>query len=372
VSFTVTARNAAGPGAASAPSGAVTPRRPGRLVVLAQPATSVVYGGASTVRAAVQTLGGAGIGGQWVELRAMVRPSTTWKRVAYGTTDSGGRVTLRAVLPATSALRLYHPTGAVSAPAVPVRGVSVAIRVSAAAVSTRIRLGGKVVVRGGIAPAYPVGSPVYLQRLVAGLWRNVATGWMNTSTSYAVTWVPGGAGSYVVRVVKPADAKRARGTSPWWWQTIVKETPALVARDVLADASVTLETTHDSGVADLASARQNLYDVGAGRLAHRSAYQNAPGGYTTIDLRLLRALRRMGWAGRVTVSEVAGGSHSVGSAHYAGRGLDISWVNGQHVAPGSSFGIAVDACRAHGASRIFSPAYDPYGGHSNHVHCEWD
>jgi hypothetical protein len=90
-----------------------------------------------------------------------------------------------------------------------------------------------------------------------------------------------------------------------------------------------------------------------------------------VDPQVLRALRGMGIRGSVTVSEIAGGSHAPGSAHYAGEALDIRYVNGVHVAPGSSYGLAVDTCRAYGAHHIYYPAYDPVGGHQNHVHCDW-
>jgi hypothetical protein len=33
--------------------------------------------------------------------------------------------------------------------------------------------------------------------------------------------------------------------------------------------------------------------------------------------------------------------------------------------------MVVDVCHKHGASEVFSPSRDPYGGHHNHVHCAW-
>jgi hypothetical protein len=365
--FTVTAANAAGSGAPGT-SGAVTPRLPARLSVVAQPAGEVVYGTATSVRAAL-VAAGTGLPGQRVDLLARVRPATTWRRVATGTTGSTGRVTLTATLPASAALKLHHPAGAVAAPDVAVDPVFVASRVTAS--SSRIRLGMSAVVRGSIAPAHPEGSIVRLQRKVDGEWVTVASGRMTTTTAYRVAWRPRAEGTYALRVVKPADDDHARGVSAWFKQVVDPENAADIATDIRDDRGIRLETTHESGIADLAHPRQNIVDVAAGRLARRSAYQNAPGGYTTLDRRLLKALRRMGQVGTVTVSEIAGGSHSRGSTHYYGRGLDISWVNGRHVAPGSDYGMAVRACKAYGAVRVFSPAYDPYGGHQHHVHCDW-
>lgn len=368
--FSVVAVNAAGSSAADV-SAAVTPRKPGRLVVVTPPAAKVRYGSTTGVGAALVDSAGAGIAGQPVELLAKVVPSTTWRRVAYGTTGSTGRLVLRATLPANAALRLHHPPTSVGAPDVTVRSVAVAPRVSAAVSDTRVRVGQPVTVRGGIVPAHAAGSGVLLQRYSSGAWRTLATGRMTSTTTYRVTFTPGTVNSNLMRVVKASHADHAAGKSPAWRQVVDPENAADIARDIRDDRGVSLETTHDSGIADRANPRQNIVDVADGRLARRSAYQNAPGGYTTLDRRMLRALRWMGLNGSITVSEIAGGSHSRGSTHYYGRGLDISWVNGVHVSPSSDYGLAVRACRLFGAVRVFHPRYDPVGGHSRHVHCDW-
>jgi hypothetical protein len=194
---------------------------------------------------------------------------------------------------------------------------------------------------------------------------------MTTRSAYRVHWHPRTARRYSLRVVRPSTGNLATGVSRRWRQRIAPQSAADLAQAILANRRITLATIHESGVRDEATARQNVLDVAAGRPARRSSYHNAPGGYTSLDLRLLRALLHLGSVSSVTVSEIAGGSHVVGSAHYAGRALDVNIVNGRAVAAGADYGSVVRSCQMMGASSIFDPAYDPFGGHADHVHCQW-
>lgn len=367
----VAAVNRAGTGEQSAASATVTPRLRGTIVVMSQPVASVIYGTASWVRVDLRTAGDVSVSGRPMELLARVGAAKTYELKARGTTDAAGQVVLRAVLPANSLLRVRHLADVVQAPDVAVRAVSVATRVSAAPRASRMRLGSTVDVRGGVAPAHPVGSTVRLQKRTSTGWANVATGQMTTTSAYAVRWKPTSAGSYTVRVIQPAHADHSTGISPAFAQRIDPESTIDVARAIRANSRITLAEVHVGGVSDRATPMHNLADLAAGALARRSSYGTAPGGSTTVDLRLLNALRRMGQLGTVTVSEVAGGSHASRSGHYSGKGIDITWVNGRHVGRGSGYQLVIDTCRAYGATQIFHPSNDPYGGHHNHVHCGW-
>ena len=369
--FSVAAHNDAGAGPSSAPSAVTTPRQPVRLVVTAKPGATVTHGSASFVTARLTSLIGTPIPGRKIELQAQVKPSTDWRTVYVGATDPTGTVHLRAALPATSGLRVRHPGGALATAHAWVSSVVVAQRVTATPSVTSLVVGRTLVVTGAVAPNHPVGSRVTLQRNTSRGWVNVADGAMTTNNAYRIAWRTTTSGVQGLRVVKHADHDHASGVSAMWRQTVMAEGMAELARQIKANPRISLDAFHTSGRVDGANARANIADLAAGLLARRSAYEGAPGGTTRVDTRLLRALKRMGERGGVTVSEIAGGSHSRGSTHYSGRGLDIRAVGGVPVRRGTSYGMAVEACRAFGAVRVFHPSYDPYGGHQGHVHCDW-
>lgn len=370
-SFTVAASNRAGTGASSARSGVVVPRGYARLTLLRQPARRVVYGNSTYVQAAMVRSDGRGVAWQTVQLHARVRGTDRWRWVATGTTGWLGRVTLRARLPLSADLRLHHPPSNIVPRTLGAGRVVVAKRITSYVRTTRTRLGMTVVVRGSVRPVQRAGSVVRLQRRVDGAWAWTATGRMLTRGRYVIRWDPSRVGRYVLRALVPAAGARAPGATAGWWQRVNPETVADIARDILHDEGVTLSHFHVSAGSDGATPLQNIVDVANGRLAHTSCYGGTPCRTTTLDRRMLGAVREIGRRGTLTVSEFAGGRHAGGSAHYSGRAVDINWVNGRHVGWSSGYGMAVDICRKYGADTIYAPAMDPWGGHSRHVHCAW-
>ncbi|MES4909325.1 MULTISPECIES: hypothetical protein [unclassified Streptomyces] len=146
------------------------------------------------------------------------------------------------------------------------------------------------------------------------------------------------------------------------------------ARSILNHRGISLATTHDSGRHDKANAKQNIVDTAAGRKARRSHYGTAPGGSVTLNKNMLNSMLKLNTAKRFTfrVTEVAGGSHSPRSKHYAGRAFDVGTVNGKRVSTGGAgYNNAkkfMRACRSYGAVVVLGPGDS---GHSTHVHCEW-
>jgi hypothetical protein len=169
-------------------------------------------------------------------------------------------------------------------------------------------------------------------------------------------------------IARPASpARRAAGTQPVV-RALVR-TPAQTAQAILANPRIALVTVHPSGVVDDAHARQNLVDAAAGRPARRSAYGNAPGGTVVLGTRLLEGILALAADFTFRVSEIAGGSHSTGSRHYAGVSFDADRLNGLTVHAGNSHVARFRASLQRlGATEVLGPG-DP--GHATHVHGAW-
>ena len=145
-------------------------------------------------------------------------------------------------------------------------------------------------------------------------------------------------------------------------------TPALAAQ-ILRNAQITLATVHSSGVNDQATAQQNIADTAAGQRAQRSDYDGAPGGTVALNQRLLHGLLSLAEQFSFSISEIAGGSHSSNSRHYAGVAADINVINGQSATARNRHVATFKArCRSLGATEVLGPG-DP--GHSTHVHAAW-
>jgi hypothetical protein len=147
-----------------------------------------------------------------------------------------------------------------------------------------------------------------------------------------------------------------------------------LAQSVQNNGSITLATTHASGVVDNANAAQNIADTANGLPAQRSSYidgsNTGPGGSVALDPNMLQGMLNLANAGfTFTVSEIAGGVHSPNSRHYAGVAFDVNVLNGAAVnASNASVASFKTSGAAQGATEILGPG-DP--GHDTHVHLGW-
>lgn len=144
---------------------------------------------------------------------------------------------------------------------------------------------------------------------------------------------------------------------------------AELAARILASPSISLATSHISGVADRANARQNIEDTAAGRDATRSSYGTAPGGTVALDRRLLTALLDLAGTYTFSVVELCGGSHNGNSRHYVGVAVDVGTIDGRTVSA-SHPGVRafMQRCRALGATEVLGPGN---AHHDHHVHAAW-
>jgi hypothetical protein len=78
------------------------------------------------------------------------------------------------------------------------------------------------------------------------------------------------------------------------------------AARILANTKVTLATTHQKGVVDQASAKQNLTDVANGYNAHTSNYGTALGTITPLNQKLLNGIELFAKNYTFAISEIAG------------------------------------------------------------------
>jgi len=150
-----------------------------------------------------------------------------------------------------------------------------------------------------------------------------------------------------------------------------KKSPrARLALQILKHPNITFMRKQVSGVNDGADVYSNLLATSRGYSAKRSRYGGAPGGYRSLDIRMLRGMKAMADAGyRFNVTSILGGSHSSNSRHYAGLAFDVNYINrvkvGRRGCPHWKF---QKLARRLGATEVLGPGKR---GHSGHVHIAW-
>ena len=146
-------------------------------------------------------------------------------------------------------------------------------------------------------------------------------------------------------------------------------TRARLAAEILRSHRISLATFHVSGVVDHANARQNIVDTAHGKAARRSCYGGAPCGSVFLNVAMLRGMLALRNSYTFRVSEIAGGAHSPGSRHYAGKAFDVDILDGQAVSASNPHVHGfMQHCHLLGATEVLGPG-DP--GHATHLHCGW-
>lgn len=159
----------------------------------------------------------------------------------------------------------------------------------------------------------------------------------------------------VLAPATPAQASQCSGSS--------------IALDIINAGRTTFWTHHESGVADTATANYDINQAASGLAARRSSYGTAPGGSVCLNAAMLTGLYNMTAAYRLSISEIAGGSHTANSRHYAGTAFDVATIGGLTAdASNPQTRALMASCRRTGAVEVLGPGD---AGHDTHVHCAW-
>lgn len=118
----------------------------------------------------------------------------------------------------------------------------------------------------------------------------------------------------------------------------------------------------------------NIKDAAQGKLINLSNYQNAPGGQVKLQEKTIALLYELSKTYTFSVSELGGGSHSVGSKHYSGLAVDINIINGQQVSSThpdlvSFWQDAAKIANKLGGNKILGPGSD--ANHATHFHIQF-
>ena len=170
--------------------------------------TSVTFGGHLSEAAT-----GTALAGRTARLLVRPRGTTSWTRAATVTTSSRGAISTNHRPGRNVDYTVRFPgAGTHLGAGSPVVAVNVRQSVSATLRTAGLSLGSSVRLNGSAGPAH-AGETVRLQRRVGGVWRDVATATLSSTSTFSFSIRPTTRGTFVYRVRRPADADHARGTS---------------------------------------------------------------------------------------------------------------------------------------------------------------
>ena len=196
---------AAGAGTATATSSAP------QLSASASPA-EVVYPGSSLITGSL-TGTGAGMAGVTLDLVQRAAGSTgTWATAGSAVTGKDGAFSFRVAPSVSTDYEVRYPAGA------PVPAVAAAVSV---AVQPHITVsypadfwpGQTVWLRGVVAPEYPAGTAVTIERKLDGVWQPLLSTELGAGSAFTAPWAPAEYGYYRLRARVDAGLGRESGAS---------------------------------------------------------------------------------------------------------------------------------------------------------------
>jgi serine protease len=204
--FDVRAVNAAGPGAAA------TTQLVGTKLSISS--KTVTYGSSTTVTGTVSDTGGAALHGKVVVLKARKKGATAWSAVITQPTDELGRYSFTVKPSANYEYRTTYGgdssyLGAESG----IGAVTVRQKVNGQWSDNTVRRGQTAKFYGSVYPNHR-DQVIYLQRLIDGTWRNVASTRLTSNSTYTFNRPTYTAGTFKYRTYRPSDADHASGYTP--------------------------------------------------------------------------------------------------------------------------------------------------------------
>ena len=209
--FTVQAINGVGAGTLSAPTPAVTPMVPTKLVL--KTPSSIVYGATANAKVTLtRTDTGKPLTNRTVAVQTRPVGTTKWSDPVDVVTDSYGHATAH-LLPTTKVdVRASYSGRVGDTPSRMRTTVLVATGVLATLTPTEAPLGTSAVIAGSVAPATE-GLTVTLQRLRSGVWTTLQTSVTDAAGGFSFTVTPTATGQKHYRVVSGAVTGLQPGVS---------------------------------------------------------------------------------------------------------------------------------------------------------------
>jgi hypothetical protein len=148
-----------------------------------------------------------------VTLFARRAMTSTFVPVASSTTNGEGNYTLTYNPPWTVELQVRFAGSPRGYAAVSAKRVVTVVPAANLSVSTyAIRLGASFTLTGNVGPNH-AGQIVYIQRKVSGVWRNIASTRLSSTSTFRLVYRPNARGTWEMRAYKPADGDHASTTS---------------------------------------------------------------------------------------------------------------------------------------------------------------
>jgi hypothetical protein len=213
--FSVQAGNGAGLSGTTS-SGTVTPQPPPTPTTIAftrSGSSTITYGTAVPLHAHLATSSGTPLPGRTLYLQSRAHGTTAWTTLAHAATDNAGNATWAPhPTAATDYQSVFVGTPSLTSSTSTALTEQVRTAVTSTLSHTSVTLGSAVTLHTTVSPSH-AGQTIYLQRLINGTWRTIASHALDRSSGWTFTLRPTARGTYTYRTYKAADHDHAASAS---------------------------------------------------------------------------------------------------------------------------------------------------------------